>query len=113
MASKPFEELGGYASGPEMGPLAGAAGISRVRLDNANVTDADLKRLQPLLESLPNLELLQLSESAVTDEGLRHLVELQNLRDLYLWKTAVTPEGVAELQRALPQCAIEFGPYPK
>lgn len=136
-ASKPFVELGGYVSGPEMGPLGGDEGIRDVRLDGTKTNDEDLLRLRPHLESLPGLQgllltntqvtdkglayleslprlrFLRLDETQVTDKGLAHLAGLRHLEELYLHKTSVTPEGVANLQRKLPNCKIEYGPYPE
>lgn len=111
-ASRPFEELGGYASGPEMGPLGGAAGITVVRLDGTETDDHDLERLRSHLESLPNLRALLLSETNITNDGLRHLAGLSQLEELEVHKTAVTADGIASLKAKLPQCKVAFGPYP-
>lgn len=110
-AIKPFVELGGYATGPEMGPLAGIASIEVVRLDRTKTKDDDLLRLRSHLESLPNLRVLQLDKTEITDKGLAHLVGLNGLECLFLHQTSVTPQGVADLQRRLPKCKIEYGPY--
>jgi internalin A len=56
---------------------------------------------------LTGLEDLSLSNTQVTDVGLRHLARLTWLRRLNLAHTAVTNDAVAELQRALPGCRIE------
>ena len=94
--------------------------------------DADLASIQKELESLPNLKILNLYFSGVTDTGLVHLRNLNNLKDLCLFRTAVTDaglpalksltgleqldvrdtkvsaDGVAELQKHLPNCLIEY-----
>lgn len=108
--SKPFLELGGYTSGPEMGQLAGIAGIEVVRLDGTKTKDDDLVRLRSQLESLPSLRIIRLDETQVTDKGIAELVGLHRLESLYLHETQVTPQGVEDLQRQLPQCKIECGP---
>ena len=36
------------------------------------------------------------------------LAKLLNLRRLYLWNTAIPKDKIAELQRALPNCDIDF-----
>ena len=92
-ASKPFEELGGHVSGPEMGPLGGAAGITRLYLERTTISDDDLLRLRPQLESLPNLEALGLRDTQVTDAGLEHLRGLTKLETLFLDNTQVTNCG--------------------
>lgn len=111
-ASKPFLELGGYARGTEMGQLEGAAGIAVIRLDGTKANDDDLLRLHHHLASLPELRVLQLDGTQVTDKGLTYLLELHSLEELYLHETSVTVKGVADLQRELPNCTIEYGPYP-
>jgi hypothetical protein len=111
-ASRPFEELGGYASGPEMGPLAGVAGITVVRLDGTTTDDGDVLRLREHLESLPKLRVLCLNDSQITDQGVSYLIGLHGLEELYLHGTSVTSMGVAHLQPDLPKCKIEYGPYP-
>ena len=45
----------------------------------------------------------------LTDVGLAHLTGLTALERLRLGNTQVTDAGVAELQKALPSCAIRWG----
>ena len=42
----------------------------------------------------------------ITDHGLEHLRQMENLRLLWLTRTDVIAEGVARLQQALPDCVI-------
>jgi hypothetical protein len=49
---------------------------------------------------------LDLSGTAITDEGLNHLEPLRNLRHLYLLNTKVTEEGVRQLREKLPKTVI-------
>jgi Ran GTPase-activating protein (RanGAP) involved in mRNA processing and transport len=42
----------------------------------------------------------------VTDAGLKELASLKNLSKLDLSDTQVTDEGLKELQKALPNCRI-------
>jgi hypothetical protein len=51
--------------------------------------------------------MLALSDTQVTDAGLKLLVALKQLESLDLRNTMVTDAGVAELQRALPNCRID------
>jgi hypothetical protein len=53
------------------------------------------------------LEVLDLSHTGITDEGLKELEGLQSLRWLNLRGTEVTAPAVAALQKKLPKCAIE------
>ncbi len=50
--------------------------------------------------------MLYLSDTKVTDVGLKELVNLKNLSSLSLSLTQVTDAGVAELKKALPKCDI-------
>jgi len=54
------------------------------------------------------VELLVLQGSHISDEGLKHLEGLTSLRRLWLVCPQVTAEGVERLQKALPNCAIEY-----
>ena len=47
-----------------------------------------------------------LSNTKVTDAGLKELAALKSLTDLNLSNTKVTDAGLKELQKALPQCEI-------
>jgi internalin A len=49
---------------------------------------------------------LTLSQTGVTDAGLKHLKELTELQTLSLWKTKVTDAGAKDLLKALPNCKI-------
>ena len=60
------------------------------------LTESDLKRTRALM----------LNNTQITDEGLKDVAKLQNLTGLDLSRTQVTKAGVAELQKALPNCAI-------
>ena len=70
----------------------------------AHATEDDLVHLR----HLPYLTVLGLSDTQITDAGLRHLTSLCRLRHLNIGNTDVTPAGVAELQRSLPNCEIDF-----
>lgn len=69
---------------------------------NPGITDKGLEHIG----NLENLELLSIQNAAITDDGLHHLEGLTSLRNLHLAKTNVTPEGVARLGVALPNCTI-------
>ncbi len=68
-----------------------------------NVTDEGLKELA----SLKNLRNLGLVGTKVTDKGLKELTQFKHLKRLYLRRTIrVTDAGLKELQKALPDCKI-------
>ena len=64
-------------------------------LSNTGVTDAGLRTVS----SLRSLEGLDLEGTAIHDAGLVHLGALPKLRRLYLGDTAVTDVGLALLSR--------------
>lgn len=51
----------------------------------------------------------ELEGTDITDEHLRRIAALVNLRSLRLIDTAVTDKGVEQLQRDLPRCKIHRG----
>ncbi len=53
---------------------------------------------------------LSLSDTKITDTGLKEVAKLQKLTTLDLYSTKVTRAGVDELQKALPKCNIESNP---
>jgi Leucine-rich repeat (LRR) protein len=71
-------------------------------LSDTRVSDAGLKELAPL----KNLQILDLSGTRVTDAGLKELALLKNLQALDLAGTKVSDEGIKELKKSLPKCTI-------
>jgi Leucine-rich repeat (LRR) protein len=55
---------------------------------------------------LENLTYLDLSDTQITDVGLKELAVLKKLTGLSLFGTRITKAGVDELQKALPKCRI-------
>jgi hypothetical protein len=49
-----------------------------------------------------------LSETQVSDAGIKHLAGLNKLDSLDLRGTRATAAGVAELQKALPKCKVDW-----
>ena len=60
------------------------------------------------LTGLANLIILRIAGTQVSDAGLEHLKGLTKLGELNLTGTKVTATGVASLQKALPNCKIEW-----
>ncbi len=67
--------------------------VVTVKLSDTDVTDAGLKELAPL----KNLTTLYLGCTKVTDAGLKELAPLKNLTTLDLRATQVTGAGLKEL----------------
>ena len=112
--------------------IKGMINLTNLKLGHQQVSDAGMKHLKELekLEELvlvntkvtdiglehikgtTNLRILMLNTLQVSDTGLPHLKALKNLHTLGLTGTKVTAAGVADLQKALPKCDIEWGGAP-
>jgi beta-lactamase regulating signal transducer with metallopeptidase domain/Leucine-rich repeat (LRR) protein len=98
--------------------LKGLHKLSVLGLSNTKITDAGLEHLKSLSGfTTPRAEndesdcgLLLLNKTKITDAGLKHLDALKGLRGVDLTGTKVTAAGVEQLQKALPQCKIEWKP---
>ena len=72
------------------------------------VTDADLVCLGRF-SGLENLYFsMSQSESQITDEGLRHLRSLKQLKHVQFYGTQLTQDGVAQLREHLPEARIKL-----
>ncbi len=58
------------------------------------------------LAALTNLEVLNLSNSMISDEACVHLAKLTNLRKLVVISTRITEQKFREMKGALPNCQI-------
>lgn len=72
-------------------------------LSDTKITDCGLK----YLVELRDLQTLLLSDTQITDAGIKHLKELKNLTSLDLDCTEISDGGLIELQNALPYCKIK------
>lgn len=85
------------------GPIA--AGLNILRLTDSALTDASLY----LLDRFPNLEVLDLADNALGPAGARALAETAaatRVRDLDLSGTGIGSEGLAHLRRRLTARAL-------
>jgi Leucine-rich repeat (LRR) protein len=73
----------------------------------SGVDDARLMEIGPALEQLPNLEELDLSNSTITDEGLKLLDTLKALKRVVLVNTPVTEAGIEALRRSHQDLVVE------
>ncbi len=78
--------------------------LTHLTLSGTPVTDAGLVHLK----GCTVLASLTLQNTATADPGLVHLAALTNLTTLDLRKTKVTAAGIATLQKALPNCKVEW-----
>jgi Leucine-rich repeat (LRR) protein len=58
------------------------------------------------IDILPNLRILDLISSGITDACLPHLEHLSQLESLHLHETKLTEQGILKIQKALPNCKI-------
>ena len=91
--------LFGYGGIAELGQLKELRTLS---LNRCDVADEAVQRLQ----SCTGLEILRLGDNKLTDEGLKSLTRLKQLKELQLHgNAAVTDDGLARL-RGLPQLEL-------
>ena len=83
--------------------LAKHASLKRLYLDGTAITDEGLKQLVDLKE----LRTLNLAHTSITDLGLIQLEGLSALRKLDVQGAKVTPEGIARLKAAIPALQIK------
>ena len=77
--------------------------------ETPHISDAGLMHLQ----SLTQLEYLDLRSTPISDRGLVHLQSIRSLKRLLLQGIQITPNGVASLKAALPNTQVEvFTPTP-
>ena len=60
------------------------------------------------LGGFEDLRTLRISNTQISSAGLKHLAGLASLRKLDLRGSAVADEGINKLQRALPNCKIDW-----
>ena len=77
--------------------------MTRLCLDQTDVTDAGLKEVAQLTRTL---KLSLWAAHKITDAGLKDLVELKNLTYLNLWGTKATKVGTKEIQKSLPNADV-------
>ena len=93
-------------TGVGLAHLAGLPKLATLGLSETGITDTDLEHLK----GFKALTKLHLNTTGVTDAGLERLAGLNGLTLLEVTKTKVTAAGVEKLQKALPNCKIEWTP---
>ena len=91
-----IEALGGRVS------LDESERVVKVFLNRSRINDDQME----LLEYLPDVEILNLTGTPVTDAGLDCVHALKKLHHLYPAKTQITDEVLEELTQALPECKV-------
>ena len=87
--------IGDHVADVQLDPLeAIAQQVAVLNLARTNVTDDGLKALEPL----KNLRRLHLENTKLGDAGLAHVKDLTNLEYLNLYATQVTDSGLSQLE---------------
>ncbi|WP_159475419.1 c-type cytochrome domain-containing protein [Dyadobacter sp. 3J3] len=79
--------------------------LNKLHLEYTAVTDEGLTSLK----DLQYLEYINLVGTKITDAGLKNLASSKSLKNIYIWKSAVTENGVAEVQKLHPDLHIVNG----
>src|SRR5262245_658088 len=91
----------------ELGACLGAIDAERVYAgftpawQETPIGDAHLPEIISCENTMRNVDTLDLSETAITDEGVRHLTRLSKLPTLYLANTRITDRAVQDI-RSIP-----------
>jgi hypothetical protein len=88
-----------------LGSVNALPNLRRLYIHNCSSVDDDS---MACLAGIGTLEELEIGNAHVTDAGLRQLKGMSRLRRLSFDRTDVTEAGIADLQRALPNCQIDY-----
>ena len=80
-----------------------------VSFSNAKVTDEDLS----LFADFPDVQILDLSQTKISDTGLAHLDGLKALEELIVTDSKISANALKAFQQAHPSVKVTNGPPPK
>ena len=123
-AATAIEELGGYVERDSDGHVIAVVlreweteadlvhlreltNLRRLNLSSSEITDADLATLGQMKSTLISLELVDLSNTQTTEDGLWHLKDLPGLKHIDVYNTQV-PEAHVPFYHGRPKVSIEF-----
>jgi len=81
--------------------------LQKLTLDHCALSNNDLRPLQ----SLENLEYLNIIGNQITGEGLLQLSALKKLGAIYLWQNPIQPSDFTRLQSAFENVRLDSGNY--
>lgn len=84
--------------------LSNLSELRGLSLQWTSVADEHLRHLAVL----PNLTVLAIGHTAVSDAAIPHLRKMQQLKVLFAEDTQLSQHGLSELERALPECRIQY-----
>jgi phosphoglycerate dehydrogenase-like enzyme len=112
------EKLYNYeAQGIQIVPSAKAANFTMNRKAIRDLAAKDLGvrtakyQYATSLDALKNLEILSITQTKATAEGISGLTKLKNLKKVYLYKTSFTNAAIAQLKQKMPGLRIDTGGY--
>jgi len=85
--------------------IADLKNLEVLQLQQSSITDEGISKLR----NLPNLKTLNVYGTQVSDNSVKSLAMLQNLERIYGWNSELTTEGFNELQDQRPNLSIERG----
>lgn len=85
----------------DLRPLGELPDLEVLSLRGTDISDEDLRHL-------PNATIVELDQTEVSDRGLEQLSSLIGLRTLYVRDTKATDEGVAALVREVPDLEVVY-----
>ncbi|NVJ86907.1 MAG: hypothetical protein HWE15_11415 [Algoriphagus sp.] len=85
--------------------IGGFPNLTRLRLDNNEITDEGIS----MLAKLENLESINLYNTSVGDSSLIRLSEMKNLNRIYLWNSNISKQQIARIQDEYPGLMIDQG----
>lgn len=80
-----------------------------VSFSNAKVTDEDLS----LFADFPDVQILDQSQTKISDRGLAHLDGLKALEELIVTDSKISANALKAFQQAHPSVKVTKGPPPK
>ena len=81
--------------------------LTRLSMEHSTITDNELH----ILNSLTQLQYLNLVGTKISLKGLLGLTAIKNLKQLYIAQTSITKKEVVVLQKNFPLAKIDFGNY--
>ncbi len=81
--------------------------LTRLSMEHSTITDNELH----ILNSLTQLQYLNLVGTKISLKGLLGLTAIKNLKQLYIAQTSITKMDVVVLQKNFPLAKIDFGNY--
>ena len=87
--------------------MSDLSNLRRLQLSNTAISDQGLVKLK----KLKDLGSLNLVGTKVTAKGILQIRDLKSLKYLYLYKTPITADEREQLKKSFPETTLDFGNY--